>query len=499
MTDYLAFDLGASNGRCVFARFDGQQLHLEDVHRFENGPVEVPGHFYWDVLGLFSQIKTGILKTRQKYGRSATSLGLDTWGCDFALLDAKGKLLSNPYCYRDPQTAGIIETAFEAMSRMEVFLETGLQFIEPNSLFQLLAMQRRQDPILETAATFFHIPDLLHYWMTGQKTSEYTAASTSQLINAVTQQWSRPVINAYHLPDNIFPPIIQPGTSLGRVGKELGAELDWPELCVTATATHDTAAAIAAAPAQGSNFAYISSGTWALLGQEISQPLLSAECMHMNVANEGGAFGTITFLRNITSMWLLQECRRQWSFDGEPLTWDEMVQSANAEIPFQGFVDPDDPAFVVPGNMPARIQRYLANSNQPVPQSKGGIVRVILESLAFKYRYTLERVLLVTGKPADVLHIIGGGSKNRMLNQFCANATHLPVVAGPHEATIIGNVLLQMAATGEVKSLDEARELVRNSFPTELYFPADAQTWDDQYAKYLRQTGLSNSRETIHH
>jgi sugar (pentulose or hexulose) kinase len=490
MTDYLAFDLGASNGRCVFARFDGQKLQLEEVHRFENGPVKVLDHLYWDALDLLSQIKTGILKTRQLFGKSAVSLGLDTWGCDFALLDAKGKLLSNPYCYRDPQTAGIIETAFENIGKMDVFLETGLQFIEPNSLFQLLAMQRREDPIMDAAATFLHIPDLLHYWLTGLKTSEYTAASTSQLMNAVTHQWSRPVINAYHLPDEIFPPIIKPGTSLGRIGKEIGMELDWPELCVTATATHDTAAAIAAVPAQGNNFAYISSGTWALLGQEISQPLLTAKCMHMNVANEGGVFGTITLLRNITNLWLLQECRRQWICDNEPLTWDEMVQCACAENPFQGFLDPDDPTFILPGNMPTRIQRYLADSKQLIPYSKGGIVRVILESLAFKYRYTLERVLLVTGIPVDMLYIIGGGSRNRILNQFCANATNLPVVAGSHEATIIGNVLLQMAATGEVKSLDEARELVRNSFPTEIYFPTDAQTWDDQYEKYLRQTGL---------
>jgi rhamnulokinase len=496
MKGFIALDLGASNGRCVLGQFDGERLSLKVLQRFENGPIELMGHLHWDVLGLYSNI----CQSLQALGSTGhvmdiASLGIDTWGCDFALLDSQGKLAGNPFCYRDPQTQGMLAEALRRVPREEIFQRTGLQFIELNSLYQLMAMQVCGDPLYQAAATFLHIPDLMHYWLTGVKASEYTSASTSQMLDATRRDWALDLVAELGLRSDIFPPILQPGSRLGKLRPALAGHIGLGDLEVIATATHDTAAAIVATPAEGRPFAYLSSGTWGLLGQEIDAPLLTPKCMQLNITNEGGAFGKITLLRNIANLWLLQECRRAWAQEGTSLTWEQLGDLARSAPAFSAFIDPDDPAFLLPGDMPRRIQMHCLASGQPIPQGKGEIVRVVLESLAYKYRYTLERVEAVSGQKAQVLHIIGGGSRNHLLNQFSANATGLEVRAGPAEATAIGNVLVQMAALGYLGGLDEGRALVQRSFPCEVYAPQEVDAWESNYSLFIKVNCLD--RETV--
>lgn len=493
MPRYIAFDLGASNGRCILGYFDGHRLSLQVIHQFENRPIELMGHLYWDILGIFDQIKHGLVKAGREWPGEIDSIGVDTWGCDFALLDEQGKLVGNPYCYRDPQTRGMFAEAFRRVTKEEIFRQTGLQFMELNSLFQLLAMQVRGDPAYQIAATYLHIPDVLHYWLTGIKACEYTGATTSQLLDANHRDWAYPLMRALGFPEEIFPPVIQPSTVLGSLRPAVVEEVGLEKLRVIATATHDTAAAVVAAPATGERFGYISSGTWALLGKEIDQPLVTTECMYYNITNEGGAFGKVLLLRNIANLWLLQECRRHWAMQGEELSWDHLSGLAAQAQAFKAFIDPDHPLFLLPGNMPARILGSCQDSGQAIPETKGEIIRLVLESLAFKYRYTLDRLTRLTKEPVKVMHIIGGGSRNRLLNQFSANALQIPVIAGPFEATAIGNILTQMVATGELSSLEEARQLVRRSFSTEEFLPGEKNLWEENYQRFLQSTHLDKN------
>ena len=490
MSLYTAFDLGASNGRCVLGRFTGERLDLEVLHRFENGSVEINNHLYWDILSIYQQIKSCLIKLGREYRHELRGIGIDTWGCDFAFLDKQGKLIGNPYSYRDPQTAGMIPSLFARMSKEELFNLTGLQFIEPNTLVQIHVMQLRDDAVLRTAASFQHISDLMHYWLTGIIACEYTNASSSQLLNASTRSWAMPILEAFELPPKLFPDVVSPGTALGSLRAPIQSETGLDQARVIATATHDTAAAIVATPAETSTFAYISSGTWALLGVEIDEPVLTEQCLAYNIANEGGAFGKITLLKNIASLWLLQECRRQWELEGKQLSWDDLTEMAVRSRPFTAFIDPDDPAFSHHGNMPAKIQGYCQSKGQPIPAVDGEIIRTILESLALKYRFVLDRMINLTQIPVEVLHIIGGGSRNAVLNQFTANAVHLPVLAGPAEATALGNILVQMVAMGDLASLEEARHLVCRSFQLASYLPQDEQVWEEQYQRFLRTVGL---------
>jgi rhamnulokinase len=495
MKGFVALDLGASNGRCVLGQFDGERLSLKVLQRFENCPIELMEHLHWDILGLYSNIRQSLQALGSAgYRKDVASLGVDAWGCDFALLDSQGKLAGNPFCYRDPQTQGMLAEALRRVPREEIFQRTGLQFMELNSLYQLMAMQVRGDPLYQAAATFLHIPDLMHYWLTGVKASEYTSASTSQMLDATRQDWALNLLAKLGLRNDIFPPILQPGSRLGKLRTALTNLNGLNDLEVIATATHDTAAAIVAAPAQEHPFAYLSSGTWGLLGQEIDAPLLTPKCLQLNITNEGGAFGKIALLRNIANLWLLQECRRAWTLEGASLTWKQLGELAQSAPAFSAFIDPDDPAFLLPGDMPRRIQTRCQASGQPIPQSKGEIVRVVLESLAYKYRYTLGRVEEVSGQKAQVLHIIGGGSRNRLLNQLSANATGLEVRAGPAEATAIGNVLVQMAALGYLGDLEEGRSLVQRSFPCKIYAPQEAYAWESNYPLFLKVNCLD--RET---
>jgi sugar (pentulose or hexulose) kinase len=485
----IAVDIGASGGRCSLATFDGEKITLEIIHRFPNGPIEVMGHWFWDVLSLYQGIKEGLIRTARLCRNDLRSIAIDTWGVDFALLDSQGKLVSNPYCARDPQTRGVYAEIFKLIDKRELFYQTGVQFMEINSIVQLMAMRLNQDPAYLSAATFLTIPDLINYWMTGIKACEYTNATTTQLFNTQTNNWAFPVIQKLGFPETLFPEVIPPGTLLGNIRPVLAEEVGLHDVAVIATATHDTAAAVAAVPAQQPGFGYISSGTWALLGRELNQPLLSDRVLEYNFANEGGVFGTITFLKNILSMWFLQELQRVWRVREREYSWQELTDMAMEAQPFQSFIDPDHPDFIPPGDMPAKIQQACADTGQRIPQTKGEIVRTALESLACKYRMVNDRATRLVGRPAPMMHIVGGGSQNRLLNQFTANILNTLVIAGPAEATTLGNILIQMQALGLIHSLEEGRDLIRRSVQTEEFLPQEIDRWEEAYQKFLSVVG----------
>jgi rhamnulokinase len=485
-TNFLAFDLGASGGRAVLGLFDGDRLRLEEVHRFPNGPVCVLNSLYWDVLRLFEEVKCGLALCVKACTRDIASLGLDTWGVDFGLLDAQDKLLGNPYHYRDSRTDGMMEEAFRRVSREEIFERTGIQFMQLNSLYQLLAMAVEKSPALDAALTFLNMPDLFNFWLTGCKASEFTIATTTQCYDPRAGEWAWAMLEKLGLPTRIFGEIVPPGTLLGPLLPSVARETGAGEVPVIAAAGHDTAAAVAAVPARGHDYAYISSGTWSLMGVEVDRPLITPQTLEYNFTNEGGVGGTIRLLKNIMGLWPVQECRREWAQAGEQFTWDDLTRMAAEAEPFACLVDPDDHRFLSPGDMPHKIQSYCAETGQPAPQDKGVIVRCVLESLALTYRRVLERLEEMLGRELSVIHIIGGGSQNRLLNQFTADATGKTVVAGPVEATSIGNVLVQALALGHIASLDEGREVVRRSFEMTTYKPQDTARWDEAYAHFIK-------------
>ncbi len=487
-TNFLAFDLGAESGRAVIGRFDGQQLSLEEVHRFSNGSTRVKNNLYWNALSLFSEMKRGLAKTVQKHEGQLLAFGLDTWGVDFGLLDRAGQLIGNPYHYRDSRTDGMVEKAFEIVPREEIFEQTGIQFMQLNSLFQLLAMAQQKSPALELAETLLMMPDLFNYWFTGQKASEFTIASTSQCFDMGRGQWAAALLEKLGLPSHIFPEVIQPGTELGPVLPAVAAEVGLgDDLMVIAPACHDTASVVAAAPVAESDeasFAYLSSGTWSLMGVESPAPVIDQKSLAYNFTNEGGVQNTIRLLQNIMGLWLVQESRRTWARQGDMLSYDDLTRLAAEAVPFAALVEPDDSTFLAPGDMPARIRDFCARAGQTPPESKGAFVRCALESLALKYRWVVEKLEEMTGRPLTVVHIVGGGSQNRLLNQFTANATGRQVVTGPVEATAIGNILMQMLAVGQINSLSEGRAIVRQSFPVETYQPQQSEAWAEAYQRF---------------
>ena len=406
---------------------------------------------------------------------------------DFALLDARDELLGNPSHYRDSRTDGMMEEAFRRLPREEIFESTGIQFMQINSLFQLLAMAVQGSPVLGAAQTFLNMPDLFNFWLTGRKASEFTIATTSQCYDPRAGDWAWTMLEKLGLPTRIFGDIVPPGTRLGPLHPAVAEETGEGEVPVIATAGHDTAAAVAAVPARGHDYAYISSGTWSLMGVEVDEPLITPQSLAYNFTNEGGVEGTIRLLKNIMGLWLVQECRREWAQASEDLSWDELTRMAAEAEPFGGLVNPDAHRFLAPGDMPQKIQGYCAETGQPVPQSKGAILRCALESLALKYRLVLERLEDMLGRELPIVHIIGGGSKNGLLDQLTADATGRPVVAGPAEATSIGNILMQALALGHVASLEEGRELVRRSFEVATYEPGETAGWDEAYQWYKGQ------------
>ncbi len=482
----LAFDFGASSGRGILGKFDGEKLDIEVIHQFPNGPVEVNGHYYWDILRLLTDMKHGIVKCAEKSGQSLSSIGIDTWGVDYGLLDSSGQLLGNPYHYRDSRTQGVYEETFKRVSKERIFEITGIAFMPFNTIAQLMAMRLQQPDVLDTAHTMLLMPDLLSYFLTGEKASEYTEASTGQLIDARARTWSKELIKALDLPERIFTRIQEPGTIRGNVLKGLGEELRIGSVPVVAVASHDTGSAVAAVPASKNRFAYLSSGTWSLFGTEVTTPVINEKTLQRNFTNEGGVAGTYRLLRNVMGLWIIQECKRIWDGEGQSHGFGELVDMAEKSKPFLALINPDDETFYTPGNMPKRIQEFCQKTGQAIPQTKGEIVRVVLESLALKYRWTMEGLEEIAGHPMDVLHIVGGGSKNNLLNQFTANAIRKQVVCGPTEATAIGNLMVQAQALGQVKNLVEIRQVVRNSFPVATFEPKDTAAWDDAYGKFLK-------------
>ncbi len=489
-TNFLAFDLGASSGRAVIGKFDGERLSLEEAHRFDNGPTRILNSLHWNVLSLFTEIKTGLSRAAAQLNGDIAALGLDTWGVDFGLLDKHGELIGNPYHYRDSRTDGILEEAFALASREDIFQQTGIQFMQINSLFQLLTMARQKSPALDMADTLLFMPDLFNYWLTGQKTNEYTIASTSQAYNMKQGRWATELLEKLGIPPHIFLDVIQPGTELGPVLPRLTAETGLTgSVPVIAPGCHDTASAVAAVPvseADQGRFAYLSSGTWSLLGVELAAPVINQKSLAYNVTNEGGVQNSIRLLKNLGGLWLVQECRRVWAQQGAAHSFAELTDMAADAPSFAALIDPDAPLFLAPGDMGARIVDYCRQTGQTAPESKGGIIRVALEGLALKYRGVLERLEELADNRLEVIHIVGGGTQNRLLNQFTANATGRRVVTGPIEATALGNILMQMLATGHTSSLHEGRAIVKKSFPVETYLPENTIAWNEAYGQFRR-------------
>lgn len=488
MLNLLAFDYGASSGRAMLGQYDSNKIQLKEVHRFLNQPVHLNGSFYWDILRLFHEMKQGLLKTVQNYEGDIAAIGTDTWGVDFGLLDARGNLLGNPYHYRDSRTENMIDEAAKVVERRNIYQETGIAFQPFNTLYQMLAMKKYNPEILDNAKTMLFIPDLFNYFLTGEKHAEYTIASTSQMLNANEKNWNIKLLEKFGLPVNLLPNIVAAGTINGRLSVNISNELGVGSIPVVSVASHDTASAVVSVPASKGNYAYLSSGTWSLLGVEVKQPVINDDTYNFNYTNEGGFNNTIRLLKNIMGLWIYQECIRDWTKNGQSVTFDEVEGGCLNTQPFQSLINPDDNSFYSPGNMPAKIADYCANTNQPVPQSKGEFARCIFESLALKYRMALEELERIIGYRLPVLHIVGGGCKNEVLSQFTANAIGRPVITGPDEATAFGNIISQLYALGEIKNLGEGREIVRNSTPTREYLPENVDQWDDAYNKFKKLT-----------
>jgi rhamnulokinase len=490
----LAIDLGAESGRAIVGRFDGKEIRLSELHRFPNRTVRLPTALHWDILHLWNQVQDGLALAVRNHGRSLTSLGLDTWGVDFGLLARDGTLISNPYSYRDSRTDGMLEEAFRRIPRAEIFEQTGIQFLQLNTLYQLLSMAVGRSPVLDIADAFLTIPDLLNYWLTGRTVCEFSNATTTQCYNPRTGDWARDLLEHLGIPAHIFPEIVPPGTALGQLLPSVAREAALPpgaELAVIAPACHDTGSAVIAAPANAHDFAWISSGTWSVVGAEVPEPVINKESLSHNFTNEGGACGTFRFSRNVMGLWLVQECRRTWAGQGQRFSYDELTAMAGAAKPFQAVIDVDYVEFFAPGDMPARIRDYCQLTGQPVPDDKGTILRCALEGIALKYRWVLERLEEMLGRRLEPLHIVGGGTQNQLLSQFAADATGRRVITGPVEATATGNILMQILALGHITSLAEGRAIVRGSTGLGEFEPEPDSRWDEAYDRLQKLMALS--------
>ena len=488
----LGFDFGASSGRAMLGAFDGERLALKEIHRFSNDPVRVAGRFVWDAPRLLFEMKRGLAAAARE-GAAVDAVGIDTWGVDYGLLDGAGRLMGLPVHYRDTRTEGMMEEAFRLAPKEEIFRRTGLAFNSFNTLYQLLAASREEKALLEAARTLLFMPDLLGYFLTGEKATEYTIASTSQMIDPVRRDWDRELLAKLGIPAHFLTVITPAGERRGELLPEIAEETGVGRAPLIAVASHDTAAAVAAVPARGEDFAYISSGTWSLLGAEIRTPLCTPEVMAANYTNEGGIDGTVRLLKNIMGLWIIQECKREWDREGGSESFAQLAEMAEGAAPFLAVIDVDDPVFLAPGGMPERIRAYCRRTGQKVPETKAEISRVVYEGLALKYRWAVEQMEeKLLGRKIGVLHIVDGGSKNGVLNRMAAQAIGRPVVAGPSEGTVIGNLLVQAMALGEIGGLGELREVVRRSFPVEEVLPgAKDQAWDDAYGRLL---GLMEGR-----
>lgn len=483
----LALDYGASSGRAIIGKFDGSSIQIEEIHRFANEPVIINKTMYWDTLRLYHELKQGMLKA--KHAGGFDSIGVDTWGVDFGLLDKAGNLLENPVHYRDARTEGMIEEAFQLIPKKEFYGITGNQFMELNTAFQLLALLKQRPELMERVDKILLTPDLFNYFLTGIKSAEYSIASTTQLLDAAARTWSDRVVKALGIPRKIFPDIVSSGTVLGEVSKEICEELELENVPnVISICGHDTQSALVSVPAKEEDFIFISCGTWSLFGTELDAPLINEKSERLSITNEGGYAGKISFLKNIIGLWLVQESRRQWIREGKEYGFGELESMAKSTEAFQCFVDPDAPEFVPAGNIPRRIRAYCEKTGQKIPQSEGEVVRCIDESLAFKYRQTMMEIKECTGKAYDTIYLVGGGTQSKLLCQMTANACGCKVSAGPVEATVYGNIALQLIASGDLKDIAEARKLIASSPDIHIYEPQDTDAWDAAYARYLEVT-----------
>ena len=483
---YLAFDFGAESGRAVLAHVHSGVITTEEVHRFANEPVEYAGALHWDAPRLWFEVRKALTRLEEF---KLAGIGVDAWGVDYALLGERGELLQNPYHYRDKRTDGVMELVFQKVPKDEIYWKTGIQFMPINTLYQLFAANRDTPALLRAARKLLTIPDLFHYWLTGNAVCEFTNATTTQMVNPLTRAWSRELMEKLELPSNLPAEIVEPGSVVGALSAGVGSSTALCGTPVIAPATHDTGSAVAAINAREGT-AFLSSGTWSLVGTEIDAPILTSEALRLNFTNEGGVGRTTRFLKNVMGLWMLQCCRQSWASQSQVYDYSELMELAAREPAFCHLVDPDDESFLHPASMPNAIAKFCEKTQQPNPKTPGAYARAVLESLAFKYRQVIGDLERLVQRPIQQIRIIGGGSKNRLLNQFTADATGRRVLAGPAEATALGNVAVQILATGVASSLAEVRAMVDRSFPTEVFEPHDSDRWAQHSERFQHYTGM---------
>lgn len=484
----LAIDLGATSGRGIIGSFDGKKLTLEENHRFDDSSVNMTGTLQWNINDIYENIKTAISKSPKEI----KSIGIDTWGVDYGLIGKDGRLLSLPVNYRDGRTDGMVDSTENLVTKKELYGITGIQFMNFNTVYQLVSEMRTNPKTVEAARRLLMIPDLLGYFLTGNEVNEYTNATTGALVDARSHEWAFDMIKKYGIPTHIFGELVNPGTIIGKLRDAVKTDVGDINANVVTVASHDTASAIVAVPAEGDDFVYISSGTWSLMGTELRSPVIDQKTLEYSFTNEGGADGRICFLKNIMGLWIHTECRRDFAKkDGFKTSYDDLAEMGAKSMPMRSIIDPNDVIFTPPGNMTGRIADYCRRTNQPVPETKGEFVRCVFDSLALCYRDTLRKIEIMTGKKTPFINIVGGGAKETLLCQYTADACGIPVYAGPEEATAIGNLAVQAMSTGEIKDIAQAREVVRNSFNVAEYLPNSAEkaVWDAGYEKFLRLTG----------
>jgi rhamnulokinase len=486
-------DLGAQSGRVAIGGFDGERLEVEEVHRFPNVPVKTGETLHWDVLRLYADVLDGLRAARR--GGRLDSVAVDSWAVDFGLVDTRGKLLRNPVHYRDRRRAAQVEAVFERVPARELYERTGIQLLPINTIFELAAMAADADPALAAAGRLLLIPDLVHHWLCGSEVSERTNATTTQCLDVWTGSWLVDVLERLEIPDRLLPEIVPPATPLGPITADVAAETGVGSPTVVAAATHDTASAVAAVPLRGERSAYVSLGTWSLVGVEAREPVVNDAAFRANVTNEGGVEGTVRVLCNVTGLWLLHECSRVWSLAGRDHSIDDLVRLAGSSERLRSLVDPNDQSFAEPGDMPARIVAYCARTGQPEPADDGAVVRCILESLALKHAETIEALGALTGRELEEVHVVGGGARNELLCRWTADASGRVVLAGPAEATLVGNLLVQAMALGEISSLEDGREVVRRSFAPEVYEPVEDTRWSEARERFATLTRSNRPME----
>lgn len=480
--NFLAVDIGASSGRTILGTLDNGVLRIEELTRFPNPLIEVNGHFYWNILSLYESIITGLKKVAQE-GIKISSIGIDTWGVDFIAIDKNKEIIGMPYSYRDPHTVDAPENFFKLMPRKDVYEATGIQIMNFNSLFQLFTLDKNESSMLRGADKIMFMPDGLSYLLTGEVVMEYTIASTSQILNPYKKELNCQLLEKVGLNKEKFGRFVLPGTVIGNLSESVCKQTGLESIPVVAVAGHDTASAVASVPAEDKCFAYLSSGTWSLMGIEVKEPIINEKTYDLNFTNEGGVDGTIRFLKNICGMWLLEQCRKEWDVN---LTYPDLIDQASKSEPFKCLVNPDADVFANPTIMTTAITNYCGSTGQPTPKTIGEYVRCIFESLALRYKEIFDSLQELAPFEIKKLHVIGGGSKNNLLNQFTANALNVPIITGPSEATAIGNIMLQAKALNLVNSLSDMRKVINNSVHPETFFPQDVEIWNKAYAKYLQ-------------